>query len=52
MFKKPRDIGSSDTNLGLCINVDNNQIGPNIFERVATKTEETDSVTYKYKQVN
>ena len=51
MFKTPRDIGSTDIRLGLCINVDDNQFGPNIFETVEATIEKTDSISYEYKQV-
>ena len=52
MFKTPRDIGSSDAKLGLCVNVDDNQIGPKIFRSVEVTREETVGINYKYKQVN
>ena len=52
MFKTPRDIGSNDISLGLCINVDDNQIGSNIFKSVEVTREETDTIKYEYKHVN
>ena len=47
MFKTPVDISSNGSSLGLCVKLDDNQIGSNIFESIETKKDE-----YEFIQVN
>ena len=47
-----RDFGSREVDLGLCINVDSGQIGPQIFKEVRRETVKQPKMYGKYKQVS
>ena len=52
MKKTQRDLGSSDVNLGTCINADSNRIGQDIFKNVTVKEDEKNSTSCDFKQVS
>ena len=47
-----RDFGRTDVHLGFCVNVDESQIGPQIFKQVQMETSRQNKIFGKYKQVS
>ena len=49
MYKLPRDLGISGVKLGVCVNADNNIIGPDLFIRAKVTSEENEEI-YLYSE--